>query len=280
MSGNRSTAIGVLSAALATAVIVACSGSTSPSLSADPRCGGIAHVPGWNIAMAVHLADSRTVDTFVVRLHQDLEPSALSGAVTDPVINDTANAYREWRTGVPGGAFAEHDTVINTSTPDTVSATSFAYTSGSEMYLSVDLKACTATIGGLFFARDSVVDVGTNPQAEVDTVELGYALFTSIPVDSATVVNGLVNSGTKVYTIATGITDFSHVPEYLAGGLSGIFTLNGGSQVLDSATVGYIVTAATAPAAGAPSLDRAGSAPARGRLGAVFAAPWRTGALP
>lgn len=280
MLSHRSTALGALSLALTSAVIVACGGSTSPSLSADTRCGGIAHVPAWNMAMAVHLADSRALDTLSIRLHQDLQPSALSHAVADPVVNDTATAFRQWTTAVPGGAFAEHDTVINSTTFDTVSAASFGYLTGSEIYMAVDLKTCTATVGGVFVARDSVIVAGPDRSVSVDTVNLGYAIFTDIPVDSTTAVDGLVNLGTKVYTYVSPSADFLHLPQYQVGGLSGVYTLSGGSQVLDSATVGYLITAASTPAPGAPTPLGSGSAPARGRVGSIFVAPRVTGGLP
>lgn len=265
---------GAVSLALVSATVVACSSSTSPSLSADPRCGGIARVPAWQMVIGVHLADTGVADTFSVRLHQDLDPTSLTGAVIDPQANDTGNAYRGWKTGVPGGAFTEHDTLINSSTPDTISATAFAYAPGSEMYLNVDLKTCTATIGGIFFTRDSVVVVGTDAGVEIDTVPLGYAVFANVPVDSATAINGLVNPGTKVYTFASAGTTFDHLPQYQVEGLGSAYTIGGGSHVLDSATVGYIITAASAPAAPAPtsSVVAAPGASSR-RFSALLARP-------
>lgn len=246
MSNHRSVAFGAAGLAVLSAVIVACSSSTSPSLSSDPRCGGIAHVPAWQMSLGVTFADSRAVDTFSIRLHRDLQPTAVTGALIDPVVNDTGNAYRGWITGVPTGTMGVHDTVINTMTPDTVTGTASKYVTGSSMYFTVDLKTCTATIGGIFQAPDTLTDSGA--VVAVDTAEVGYVVIANVPVDSATAVNGLVNAGMKAYTIAIGTPDFTHLPLYIPGGLTGFYVLHGGSQVLDSATVGYIITAASTPA--------------------------------
>ena len=222
---------------------VAC-GSDGPS-GPDTRCFNIAQVPAWRVVISADFAHSGVRDSMDMRLRVSFD-------VADTTGKAVKQAYGVgWFGASTTGTIDRRDTLINTVQSDTIVGVSHKPSGiGSAgglatLYVSTDLATCTATIGGVVQAPESVWVNGVF--SKVDTLNVGYAFAPGFTIDTAATITGWTLAPLKVRSI-TQNAPFHTAPEFRVGGFSAPYTFGNNIATLDSATVGWEAVPVATPA--------------------------------
>lgn len=229
--------------------LAACGSDDGPT-PPDTRCGGLAQVAAWRITFNSAIHSNVVSDSLDLRLNDSMTATDTTAAGT-LVPGSSDPDGRAWLGGTPGGSLSAHDTLIISTSHDTIigSASAFAASilipSVPGMLISADLSTCHIDFGGQLSALMVISDTGAT--TDTATVFLAYVRSPSVLYDSTVAANGFALASQKVFSPLESYPTFSPDPEYRVGSLTAFFP---STTVFDSATISFSVTPlAAAPAA-------------------------------